>query len=544
MSSAENETQFCFRKHDNIGAADAIDDTQFLADCFVDTGELDVLLNCDEPKRIVVGRTGAGKTALLTRIGTKGGEVINLSPHELSLNYIANNTVIQFFENAGLNLSPFYGLLWRHIFVVELLKKKYSISSEESQRDCLRRLRGLLKRDQIREQAVDYLEKWGKNFWLTTDERMKELTKKIESSLSASVEGKYHGFGFGIEGARALSTEEKIEVVELGRKAVSEVQIRELENLIDVLDDHVFCDRMQRYYVTIDALDEPWADDRIRFRLIKALIDSVKRFKKMRHVKIILTIRQDLLDKVLHSVADPGFQEEKYKSLYLYIDWSESQLKDVVVRRLNHLIRRKYTRAPIVASDVLTRQVMSMDPVSYMVKRTFRRPRDLILFINECIALCAGKPDITAHTILEAEGNYSRERLQSLGHEWVLTYPNLKGVIEMFRGMRSHFEVSDISEEFLLDRFVELAEGVSDISADPVVQSLNKLSTNDANFHSIRSYLVKTLFLVGVFGLKLDPSSSVSWSYDSRSSVGLGQVKPSTKVYIHPMFFQALEVRT
>lgn len=109
MNSTGNETQFCFRKHDNIGAADAIDDMQYLADCFVDTGELDVLLDCEEPKRIVVGRTGAGKTALLTQVGKGGGEVINLSPHELSLNYIANNTVIQFFENAGLNLSPFTG---------------------------------------------------------------------------------------------------------------------------------------------------------------------------------------------------------------------------------------------------------------------------------------------------------------------------------------------------------------------------------------------------------------------------------------------------
>jgi hypothetical protein len=361
--------------------------------------------------------------------------------------------------------------------------------------------------------------------------------------LSASVEGRNYALGLGVEGARALSTEERIEVVELGRKAVSEVQIRELENLIGVLDDHVFCDRMQRYYVTIDALDEPWADDRIRFRLIKALIDSVRRFKKMRHVKIILTIRQDLLDKVLHSVTDPGFQEEKYKSLYLYVDWSEPQLRELVVRRLNHLIKRKYTRDPIEANDVLTRRVGDMDPVSYMVKRTFRRPRDLIVFINECIALCAGRPEITSHTILKAEESYSRERLQSLSYEWNLTYPHLKNVVEIFHGMHSHFEVSDVSEEFVCERFVRLAEDIPDVSADPVIQSLNKLSTNDANFDSIRSYLVRTLFLVGVFGLKMGSSSSVLWSYDSRSSVSPGQVKPSTKIYIHPMFFRALDIR-
>ena len=72
--------------------------------------------------------------------------------------------MIQFFEDAGVNLSPFYGLLWKHIIVVELLKAKYKIRTENSQRDCMRRLHELLSKDYIKEQAVDYLEKWEINF--------------------------------------------------------------------------------------------------------------------------------------------------------------------------------------------------------------------------------------------------------------------------------------------------------------------------------------------------------------------------------------------
>ena len=56
--------KFRFRRHDNVGVADAENDYDFLVDCFVQTGDLDVLKNCGDSRRVVLGRTGAGKTAL------------------------------------------------------------------------------------------------------------------------------------------------------------------------------------------------------------------------------------------------------------------------------------------------------------------------------------------------------------------------------------------------------------------------------------------------------------------------------------------------
>lgn len=304
---------------------------------------MNVLLDCENAKRIVVGRTRAGKTALLRKIEVSRKHVIPLSPHALSLNYIANNNVIQFFEDAGVNLAPFYGLLWKHIFVVELLKSKFDIRTEDSQRDCMSRLRQLLYKDNIKEQAVDYLEKWGNKFWLTTEERMHELTKRISTSLEGSLGSKLPGLIFSAKGAKALTTEEKSEVVERGKRAVSMVQIRELENIITVLGEAVFTDRQEHYYSTIDTLDEEWADDRIRFRLIKSLIDTVRRFRQVTNIKIVIALRQDLLDKVLHSTHDTGFQEEKYESLYLYVRWTKEQLWGLLARRINTLVKRRYT---------------------------------------------------------------------------------------------------------------------------------------------------------------------------------------------------------
>ena len=151
-------------------------------------------------------------------------------------------------------------------------------------------LRDMITRDRSKEMAVDYLEKWGHKFRLTSEIRMKELTERIEKELGATIEGKSSFLDISMQGAKKLTTEEKQEVVELGRKAVSGVQVRELNNLIDILNDDVFINKQQRFLVTIDSLDENWADDRVRYKLIKALIDAIRQFKKVGQVKIILSM--------------------------------------------------------------------------------------------------------------------------------------------------------------------------------------------------------------------------------------------------------------
>jgi ABC-type ATPase involved in cell division len=63
-----------------------------------------------------LGRTGAGKTALLKQILRKHRDTsTELSPEALALNFVTNSSVIQFFEEAGVHLDIFYTLLWRHI---------------------------------------------------------------------------------------------------------------------------------------------------------------------------------------------------------------------------------------------------------------------------------------------------------------------------------------------------------------------------------------------------------------------------------------------
>jgi len=536
---------FVFRKHDNVGSPAAEHDEEYLSECFVDTGGIALLLDRKNPKRIIVGRTGSGKTALLYQLIQSYNHVVKLSPHDLSLNFIATNKVISFFEEAGVNLSPFYVLLWKHLLVVELIKSKYQIKDESSYEKFKRSISAIVrKKDRNKELALDYFEKWGEKFWLTTEERIHELTKRVEESLIASADLKFKGLALNVGSAKKLTQEERSEIKEHGLDAVSKVQIRELDNMLTVLEENIFDDSKDPYYVAIDMLDEDWADERVKFKLIRSLIDVVNRFQQLSNVKIILAIRQDLLYKVHHLESASGFQEEKYKALYLNIKWSKDDLQKIVELRINKLLKSHYTKDAVCFKDVFPAHVDTEDTFDYMLKRTFFRPRDIIMFVNECLELCADKPKITAGTIKSAEGNYSIERLQSLSYEWKTLLPDLEHTSRLLFGMSERFEVSLVTQDYLQEKFEEIAYNLNSQSADPITKILYGLySDKGGNFESARSYILREFYSIGLVGIKTGPTDAFSWTQINSSRIVAGQIRPSSMVAIHPMFHRALGIK-
>lgn len=536
-----------FKRHDNVGSAAAEDDNKFLKNCFVDTGDLPVLLDITSPKRIVVGRTGAGKSALLTKIPESNFKVIPISPESLSLNYVANSSVIQFFENSGLKLTPYYKLLWKHILVVEILKHRYEITNEENANSTLLLLRESIKSDSARGQAVDYLEKWGSKFWLTSQVRLKQITERIEKDLSSSLKGRFATMELSAAMAKSLSQEEKSEVVEYGNESVSGVQIRELQNMISLIDEVLMQNRQLRYFVTIDCLDEEWTDDRIRYNLIKALIDVISEFQKVSAVKVVCTLRHDLLTKVFQTTLDSGFQAEKKRSLFLPILWNTEQLKEIVTKRLNYLLSPRYENRKIELEDIFTERVDGkFDPLDYIIERSQMRPRDVIEYVNECIRLAESKSTITSAIIKNAEESYSTGRLEAICYEWNLIHPHLRSFAEMLSGKPDSFRLSDFTVDSLSEMYEEIAT-TADLKSDPDPIALNlvKLYEGNANPQSVRSLFFRQLHLLGIVGIKRTATSSIRWGHDIGFSLMPESADLSSKatIHIHPMFHRALDTR-
>lgn len=531
------------RQNSEIGAADAESDEVYLQNCYRETEDLDALLDCSNPKCLVLGRTGSGKTALLGRVLSKGEHAIELAPEALSLNFLLNSNVIRFFEEAGVRLDPFYSLLWRHIFAVELLRMRYGITNEDKQSEFMDRIKHYLQRNRARQKALKYLADWGDKFWEETAYRTKEFTRKLETDLSASakVDAKY--LQMGANGARKLSEEEKIEVRDCGSRVVSEVQVKELHEVIGLLAEDIFDDPQKKYYIVVDRLDEGWIDDSLRFKLIKSLIETVRTFRKVKNVKIIVALRIDLHYRVLKETNQAGFQEEKYQSLYLPIRWTRDQLIELLDSRVHFMFKRQYTRDGVHLLDILpTNQIQQRSSSDYILDRTFFRPREAIIYLNECLKRAIGTTKISVAVLTQAEVVYSQQRLASLGIEWKREYPNLTDAARFFEHRKTQFRIDEVTEDeanTLALRILELPNAPRDQIYELSERYYLKEEVKRDDF--LRG-IVAIFYHVGLCGIKPDAHLGRQWSFFDEPELEASQIKTDAQIDLHKTFWAGLGV--
>jgi len=537
------QSDFVFKKHMSIGEVDAENDIKFLKECFVDIGDYDVLVSTDAPQSIVLGRTGVGKSALLSHLENSCERVIRIEPEELALRHISNSTILHFFEDLGVKLDIFYNLLWQHTLAVELIRHKYNIDSEASKTNFIDTISALISGNLKKQQALKYIEEWGDKFWVDTEARIKEFTDKLETSLKSSVASKIPGLKFTADGGAMLSEEQKSEVMYYGKKVVSTVQIEKLSRIVNLLADDIFTDPQQKTYVLIDRLDENWVEDELRYKLIRALIETIKKFRHIKPVKIIITLRTDLLNRVLEKTRDSGFQREKYNSLFLQIGWNKEQLKSLIDMRVNYLLKHKYTKSEVYFDDIFPAKIDKASASDYILDRTLLRPRDAIMFVNTCLRESQGKTIIDSSTIKLAEKAYSLDRIESLKYEWFVEHPQLEKYLDVLHHKTSSFKVSVITEGDLESLILELAVLPID-NADNVVISAHEYMkiVSPASLSRFLQDVLYILYKIGVVGIKLDGNSSVRWVHDKTQDLTPRKIKPTSIVYIHKMLWRSLAI--
>lgn len=573
---AQSSGEFVFRPTHSIGAMAAEDDSLYLESCFVDKHYVAELLDVKNPRRIILGRTGSGKSALLLemkkRAESHGAYFISLVPADLSLNYISNSQVLQRLDAHGVNLDPFFKLLWKHFFAIAVFEKVFPPAPNDSSLSIWDRLSAFVqslanghsrKVVEKRQKAVkEYIEKFGGKFFCDHPVRVKQIVSTFESQAEAKG---LTSITFGAKaGPVELSsridngdtvtgkrTDVVTQEVANAQSIIGDIHNHELAGVLELVGD-VLPDEKKPCYIVLDKLDESWAEDCLRLRLLKALITTIGDIREQHNTKVVICLRIDLLDRIFAEMGhDSGFQEEKVRSYYRQLSWSDAELTELLNLRIKKLMKDAWTNYQPKAEDIFVadsrKKHKAHSGLQYLLDRTWGRPRDVIDFFNSCIEHCDGKTRFDKTVVRQAEGEYSRRRLNSIGTEWGQLYPGIRDGLTVILANTPHsFRIADIDDD-RLDRFAEVF--CEKYSTGPLIELAHRMvnaSTSESTKvrNSVRIALSHIFYRIGAIGLKLSAKSEVQVVDNYLIRVSDAELSVENVVVVHKALWRALGTDT
>lgn len=530
-----------------IGQLDAESDHKFLSECYVDDGLIEILIDTESSEAIILGRTGAGKTASLLTINDSidKGQSKLIDLEHAFLRYIDNSNIIRFLSDNDVNLDLFYKYLWRHILTVEFLKLKYpNIKDKGKFTQFINDLKNLIRRPEEKV-AVQYLERWSDNYWVETVENIEEITKSFSNDIKAGFEADILETKICLDGSKTLNEEQKIQVKNRAQRIVNNLQISELTKVIDLMNNYVFNDNKKPYYLLIDKLDDNWVSIEVKYALIKGLIEEIKHFRRINNVKILVALRVDLYQLTLEKTRSSGFQEDKLSSFIYNLKWTDRLLKEIVNKRISFLFKHQYTNTDINFEHLFpSTHSRNGDAWQYLIQRTFWRPRDILHFVNYCLNQSIEKNIVEWNAILRAEKEYSKDRLKGLYEEWYDIYPSLQYITHILSESNEIISMQDfcqiLSEDVLVNFYQILKKNNVDDEITKVVYKFVDESSYDKE--DIILEILSCFYRTGLVGLSNNLPDSFDWSFRHSPHKSNFECSQSKWIKIHKMFHQALNI--
>lgn len=515
---------FVFRKGIDIGNLQAEQDS-FLESCFVETSAYSSLACFDSEnpvslKRIIVGRTGSGKTALIRSILKSINNHDVVEAEKTIFDYVSNNAFVTDLANNKIDLKAFYKALWVHVLLVKCIDLLYSDAhnAEGISEKFIALISDFCSKDgRNKRNCLEYVEEHGKNFF--NEDILTELTASIEDKVKASI-------GKGVLGANIeIGSAQHQRLQTNTSHFVNTELLRKQKGLIDFLKDNNNSNKQLKIVISIDDLDKSWlSSSYIRYDFINGLLEAFVEFLDVPNIKVLVSIRSDILKGVY--IGNPQRQSEKDKTFLLPVEWTKQEIEEVLDKRINHLLQNKYAKKQYLGlKDIFDFDMDGIPAYDYVLSKTMLRPRDAIDFVNICFEAADGDTKINSNHLLAAEQSYYISRKQALIDEWSGLYKNIKIYLDALSCLKK--------EKFPIDKvFVNRKDKALFMNVVAQADSSDDLALEKAASGDLYE-LFKILFEVGVIGIYKNDSVIV---YSSFNKPELDITDLSAAFVAHPLF--------
>ena len=513
-----------FRKNIEIGKLDAETDS-FLDSCFYKSEVFKGIVNFDDSeqnpdftRRIIVGRTGSGKTALLKQIlndeHIRNHETIEAE--NTVFEHIQNNVFISTLMEKDIDLRVFYKSLWLHVLLIKVIQILYK-KSYDSFFDFVKHLVGKEKVNYRPELADEYLEKFKDHFF--NSNVITEITNRLQDDLSCKLGNDF----IGISGKLSKEIQQKVQ--KETSSYVSKELLAKQKELIKLLKSELSNQKQIKIVISIDDLDKSWlSSSSIRYDFINALLDAFRELLDIKSIKILIAIRTDILMGIYKNSLR---QHEKDQSLIYPISWNKKEIISILDIRINHLIKNQYSgSANTKFNDIFGFTVKGERAIDYIIDRTMLRPRDAINFVNNCFSECDGEIELNEDIVIAAEEKFYSSRKGALVQEWASIYPCVIDYIDSLSFLKSQ----EFIEESLDKKDIEKIQ-------DFLMDRDKSTSTDKSHENIILNFkeLIKVWFIIGVIGIKKSDSVII---YSSFEKPELDITDLNKTFFIHPLFFR------
>lgn len=407
----------------DFGRFDAEQDENIL-DYFIEIGATAEVLS---GKYMVIGRKGAGKTALFKYVSAKledKGDVVKLDLEGYV--FAAHNSLVQ----AGVPKAMAYTMSWRFAIAILMYLEVRDNLPARLQRRGDRALKDI--NSGPNRNAMHAIADW---------------LKRIRSFSLPSVSGVVN---FG-----------SLSVGDPANQVIDTTAIDALEELEKVLTERA---KLRPITALIDRLDDAWDGTEESLQLIAGAARAARHYSQIfpssDTAPTVIFLRADLWDAIRFN------DKNKFKQDSLRLDWSDDELKQVIVAR----IAKASVDGEADWNSVFTSSEMRQRTASdrYIIKRCIGRPRDIVAFalFAKDAAVRAGHEIIDNRDIYEAEKEYSRHVVDEMIDELQSHLQNVDSVIGALKGIGQR--------TFLLSAWNDEAEKRG-MTTDVASNSLDKL---------------------------------------------------------------------
>lgn len=477
-----------------IGDPMAENEFQTLEDYYLRRDEFTRTIRGDV--NIVVGRKGAGKTALFSQLRNELRRnrttiVVDLKPEGYQLVKLKEAVLEHLTPGAKAHLVTAF---WEYILLLEVAYKLL-------EKDAPVHLRNHL----IRPHYVKLKETYhhSPNVFLGDfSERLIEL--------SSFLSDKYKDL-FGDSNEQTLTSDEVTEIIHTGN-------LKELRN--DISD---YLEHKNGVWILFDNLDKGWSvpgPTTSDILILRSLIDAARKIqrdmqRKQHDFHCVVFIRNDVYQLLMKESPDFG------KEMRVSLDWNDAEmLREMLRLRLVQNGYKKETTFNSLWTGLCISHYMTEETSQYMIDRCLMRPRNLLKIFNHC----KGSAVNFRHDKIEPEDlekgmvNYSNDLLIEADQELANIEPLAAEVIYHFMGEDWRF-----SREELIIIFEDHA-----LPGDKYDE------------------VILFLLYFGFFGIQMDGKDPVyifDVGYDMKRLEVQIQKHPEHITYVlNPAFWPALEV--